>query len=383
MKALRLLSDRHRLKFVRSLGTGFVAVAGSVNAIRRSVVPTLLCALTACAADRVPEAVRVVGEGGDCSIVLAPVAVLTGDDVDFGVVRMSETNIYLENRNRVLVFDHSGHLIREFGREGKGPGEYSNIAGMVPLADGHLTIFDMSLMRLTFVDSLGTPLYTAPLPLNVDIAAIAALSDTTFVLGGRMVGRERFGQPLVVVDAAGTVLGYYGDNEAEKEGRQRGRMMPRLVAATSDGVVISLPRYRYSLEVWDRDGKLNKTIDRESEWFYYPPKENIGDPHLAGPPVNQLVGLQLDTQSRAWVLGHSTPADWARGIKDGRIIDYDAWIDSRIEIIDLYSSTVLCSVPISQYLMFGFPRENHVASFSYDVNHNPIITLWKLQLHGL
>jgi hypothetical protein len=324
------------------------------------------------------------GTDGTCRIELQQVLRLAGDDVDFGLLRMTDNRVYLENRNRILVFDSKGQWLRTIGREGKGPGEFNNIAGLVPLPGNRLAVFDMALHRLTVVDSLGTASDGAPLPLTLQQDGALMLSDTSFVLGGRMTDPEaRVRHPLVQINSSGSVLRYFGTDEAEKEGPHRGDMMPRMLVRDAQDRVISVPRYRYEVEEWDRDGALLRRTPLSSDWFFFPPKRPPGDPHLVGPPANQIVGLDVDMESRLWVLGYATPDDWAKGVADGKVVDYDAWVDAQIEVLHMPSLEVLCSVRLDQAVLYGFVKPGHIASIAYDREENPIITVWKLNLTEL
>jgi len=56
---------------------------------------------------------------------------------------------------QLLLFKHSGDLIKKVGGSGKGPGEYARISDLATNARGELLVLDNSLMRVTKFDSTG------------------------------------------------------------------------------------------------------------------------------------------------------------------------------------------------------------------------------------
>src|SRR6478736_3173082 len=67
-------------------------------------------------------------------------------------------------RSKVLVFDSAGHLQREFGSAGNGPGEFRN-AHLVAIApDGEVMVADIGNARLTRWSPAGKLIASTPLP---------------------------------------------------------------------------------------------------------------------------------------------------------------------------------------------------------------------------
>ena len=55
----------------------------------------------------------------------------------------------------IIFLDPDGQVLRRTGRQGEGPGEYSDIARVGVSADGVLHVYDRRLQRYTFMDSQG------------------------------------------------------------------------------------------------------------------------------------------------------------------------------------------------------------------------------------
>lgn len=56
----------------------------------------------------------------------------------------------------IIFLDPDGQVVHRTGREGEGPGEYSDIARIGVSADGALHVYDRRLRRYTFMDSQGS-----------------------------------------------------------------------------------------------------------------------------------------------------------------------------------------------------------------------------------
>ncbi len=75
-------------------------------------------------------------------------------------------NIYVLDAGNftVAVFDHAGHHLNSFGREGEGPGEFGFPSDMAVRPDGQTAIYDFARRALLFFDPNGSWAGTLPLP---------------------------------------------------------------------------------------------------------------------------------------------------------------------------------------------------------------------------
>ncbi len=60
----------------------------------------------------------------------------------------------------VFVVDGEANLIREFGQEGDGPGEFRSAAEMVVMKDGRVVVLDLALRAYHLFDGDGRPEHT-------------------------------------------------------------------------------------------------------------------------------------------------------------------------------------------------------------------------------
>lgn len=98
---------------------------------------------------RVVEELRIGAEDGDGPEVLGQVGLVFEDAGGrIWVLESSEQHF--------KVFDRQGRFVRTVGRQGGGPGEFAQVAGIAPLPDGRLLVVDPQGARLSYFDTAGT-----------------------------------------------------------------------------------------------------------------------------------------------------------------------------------------------------------------------------------
>lgn len=315
---------------------------------------------------------KIMDHKGD-EVGAPPVALLTSDRVF--IVRLFASK-------EIAVFDRSGRFLRTVGREGEGPGEFRAITSLVELPDGGIAAFDPLLSRLTYFTRELELRSVHRLPVRVSHAGAVRLPGGAWVLAGEMVERAAYGSPLVRVDSVGQLLTYYGRNETETEGGLRGVMVARQLAYHPRIGAVSMKRIHYSLELREDDGTLSEVFAPEVDWFAWPPPLEPGtNPHILGQPEDQIYGIQFDEAGRLWILAQDEGEDWESGIENGRVVDYDKWIDFRVEVLDLESRETLCATRITDKRFIGsFPGPRVIHSYSEDWLGRPTVTFWQLSL---
>lgn len=319
-------------------------------------------------------------DGATCEISVEPVVELAGDEVNAGVLRMTDARIFLEDMSRIAVFDREGRFLRYLGREGQGPGEFSVIQDVVPLGLDRLAVFESGPPRLTVLDTTGAALHTAQLPVIIGRGGALLLPDSTFLLSGRMFSRTHFGSPVVHVSATGELIRYLGENEVERDGFAKDMVMPRLIAHDPRLGVIALKSHKYVIESWSiTEGTITASVARQPDWFGDQPEPVRGeDPHLVVRPRTMFRGVGIDRDARVWVVAAVPGAEWERGVERGVVVDRDAWIDTRIEVLDIERNAVLCSAVFPLPTLTGFAQTGHIASYEEGRGGNPRITIWRL-----
>jgi len=293
---------------------------------------------------------------------------------------MSDTDVFIGQYAQITVFDRTGSFKRLIGREGTGPGEFTRIVDIAILAGGKLAVFEGIRARLTVMDTLGTVFSDVLMPALISRNGAVVLPDTTLLLGGAMLERSRFGSPLVHATFDGQVLGYFGENEVEKEGFGRGRVLPRVFTYDSALGIVAVKIHKNVVETWNlADKTLINSIELQAPWFGPQPvpvdKENV---HFTGAPESLFRAIEVDERGRIWRVAQVVPDDWERGVSNGAVVDQDAWTDTQIDVLDPRSNLSLCSARFKPSVMDGFVKPHHIASYREDDDGNPTISIWRL-----
>lgn len=325
------------------------------------------------------------GESPVCDIQLHELAVVKGEAVDKGIVRVSGDRIFLRpnySGHEIFAFDWEGNPVHSYGKQGQGPGEFENIRDFQPLPDGGLAVFEAT--RLTVLDADGEVRSThslIPGSYLTDFGGTVRLEDGSYLITGRAATQEAFGHPFARVDSEGSVIQYFGRNETESDGPLQGYMVPRILAAGPDGAIVSVKRFYHVIEIWKPSGDLIERYSREVDWMHWPPDFDPAR-HRMGPPEDQFVGAQYDADGRLWLMAQVTPDEWREGIRDGRVVDAERWTDFQIEVLRLTSgpdSRTLCTKHLKPVFL-GFGGPGIAVSYDEDWRNRPLLRLWRLDI---
>ena len=83
---------------------------------------------------------------------------------DFEVDRANRIWVYDYQGRRIFLFDSSGTLVRRIGRQGSGPGEFSQGNGMIAMADTGIAFLDAQSARISFFTANGDFRTSVPVP---------------------------------------------------------------------------------------------------------------------------------------------------------------------------------------------------------------------------
>jgi 6-bladed beta-propeller protein len=89
---------------------------------------------------------------------------LFSEVADFEVDKANRLWVWDYQAKRLFLFDSAGTLVRRIGRQGAGPGEFSQGNGMVALADTGIAILDASNARISFFTANGDFRTSLPVP---------------------------------------------------------------------------------------------------------------------------------------------------------------------------------------------------------------------------
>ncbi len=249
------------------------------------------CACPASPTDTAP----VVLVGGDEDALpcrIEPRTVLTLDNAAFdidhmlaNIVRNSRGEYIVAGRGNVLaLLDAPGKLIRKFGRDDSGPGEFRRINPLHVDAAETVYVFDGSQRRLTVIDPVLSHL--------VRTTAVKALSGNQSVLprpqsqwlaGGQIstgMQPDTSFNTLHILSAEGNIVRGWNaatmaaNRAARNQSRgtrelpgRGGPVMGRTLSPSANDSVLIARANSYTIEQWAKDFARARTFERSVAWF--------------------------------------------------------------------------------------------------------------------
>jgi hypothetical protein len=91
-----------------------------------------------------------------------------------------------QGSHRILVFDRTGRFVRQFGKQGEGPGEFQAPMALAILGDATLVVTDLGRRGFVLFDAQGIYLRDVPLPEDFGMPR----PNELFVLGNEIIARS-------------------------------------------------------------------------------------------------------------------------------------------------------------------------------------------------
>lgn len=163
----------------------------------------------ACEITLSPQPLFVVGQGERSTDILHRVA---------GGVILPTGDVVIANAGdfELRWHDARGRLVRTTGRRGRGPGEFTALAGTWLLRDSLVVTYDFSASRIEFFTLDGDHRRTVPLPLGAGVrwpAVVGVIDSSLVAINGQRfeageMGRGRIRPPFVFIrfSTTGTVV---------------------------------------------------------------------------------------------------------------------------------------------------------------------------------
>lgn len=195
-----------------------------------------------------------------------------------------------QGNHRILVFDRNGQFVRQFGKQGEGPGEFQAPMAIAILGDGTVVVTDLGRRGFVLFDARGTYLRDVPLPDDFGLPR----PNELYVRGNEIIARSmpllRFSpgsqpdltsprkSPVFRFDFTGdpprTLHEFLMDPPQVRTSSSGGRrtvmaMMSRATfekeptfAAVADGGVAISAANDYSIEIKDASGRVVRSLAR-------------------------------------------------------------------------------------------------------------------------
>lgn len=305
-----------------------------------------------------------------CAITLAPIATLgaTSDSVDI----LSSTKVErvnglfvaapLGDRAEVGLYTPTGRLQFVFGRQGQGPGEFTNIRSIDVLLESEIAVLDS---RITTFRGFPPELSKSKaLPPGVIAGRLLALTDGQFLLNNYGPDRPAF----CLLSSNLELVRCFGPTGTSR--RLAGDELQYLLTRGTGSRFWAAPyMYNHSVEQWDIAGRRRLTLRFSAPWF--PTTSAEADLHESPAqvrPLPRLSGIWEDSQGRIWVAVLVPDAAWhatgtvssARGEGSGAkptpVADWGKYFDTIIEVFDLRQTAAIASARFPEVLS-GFSHE--------------------------
>ncbi|MDE2653907.1 MAG: hypothetical protein OXI71_08840 [Gemmatimonadota bacterium] len=263
------------------------------------------------------------------------------------IVRDGSGNYWLGQREHMNVYGPGGEFIRTVGREGEGPLEFQYAYPFHADAAGNVHVWDPLNLRVTIISPDFALVDEKPLSGRQINDMIAIDDGSLYVMQSWSSDAASLGQPLQIVDGREVLVSFGAEYGPADDPSDFDPLDLRFAAAAPDGSILAAHREEYRIEAWSRDGRLLGSLtgpDLENTPF----ERGMVTPE--NPLPNHLSDMHIDASGRAWVSLWLRRADWVENSEEdpeGGLMPVDMdllnWFQSRIDLVDLETCTLLAS----------------------------------------
>lgn len=280
--------------------------------------------------------------GGHDSISVTQSAVLAGATRDGYMV--APIGDYAE----LGQYSAHGRLVSIAGREGDGPGEFSNIRWLsLDTDDDSVVILDR---RLTVLSPTLSFVVTRPLPSKVSASRVLSLPN-----GRLLVNNYGPGNAALCLFTRSLELDRCFGPRPERMDYRRDDMQFNLAVSPRGGIITVPLNAAYAIEYWTAEGQPERTYTVTDS----PLNDQTRDRRLpeVSPrvqrPSPRILGVHQDTLGRIWIAGMIADDHWkadanasARGGGESAVApllvsDYGRYFDGIVEVLDLASERLI------------------------------------------
>ena len=307
--------------------------------------------------------------------------------------RIAETSRYArDSKGRLIswrwggdklnVFDWTGVYIASFGRQGGGPGEYTNHLQAIRVGPGDsIHVFDGGNMRHTILDEDLRVAEMKRLPVRPHMHGVVRLANGEWMLNAHVPTPERIGWPLHVLNADGEIERSFGALQPVYRADISHFGSRRMTPAAGDRVWVAW-RTEYRVELWDTSNRRLRSLVRDVPWF----RPWFRNPTF-GPdqPINpSLIDIHLDANGVLWVVV-SRPAENGRDFVVELARQYTIeepahrYFQNIVEAVDVKRACVLARLETAMSLQ-GALADGVYAAYHEGHDGIPYLDIWRLRL---
>jgi hypothetical protein len=238
----------------------------------------------------------------------------------------------------IQIVDAQGRNLREFGRQGAGPGEFRTVSVLTCAEQpASAWVYDSENRRFSLIDQAGD-VRTFPPPIAGLISEVVPIGDTLMVASGEFRAPGDLGIELLLIDVrTGERVGMTGDPSPEIFNRLINLHKSRVLSRHPDGRIIAAHSWEYVIDLIDPVTLEHRTLIRDAPWFR--PRASV----QAEPFREMRLALPLDDRflltSVVFRVDGYDPSRFREGSSD--VVGYAATLNSMVEIIDLHTSRVV------------------------------------------
>jgi hypothetical protein len=251
-----------------------------------------------------------------------------------------------------------GNLVRTFGRQGSGPGEYSMPGAMaIDPRTGVVWVHDHGGNRLVSFTSAGAPGRTVPLhEIGLWFRDLKVLPDGSLVINGAGGATSaNFGYLIHRYDFDRGSWSSYHPALVDSTFTSLDEIWRRKLDVTSAGKLIAVS-YEYEIEVFDPEAgfALETTVRRQPQgWPLDAAAENARLRNEEDPmaPGFYLLDSYIDGRDRLWIITSMPDENWKDAIvpnpsvpsRPRKYISPDSAMDTLLEVFDLSTMAIVAS----------------------------------------
>ncbi len=343
------------------------------NAIALSLLLAVVSMTTTAAAQTAPRSVTVRGAPscGTCTIELTKIATIgKADDpvllLNYSEVERGPRNSLIVvnsigNSPSVLVFDSAGRYLRQIGRTGEGPGEFSGWAWYLGMGPGDSLYFrDRGNRYHVF-----SPSFDFGRQINYsdfNVYPLLALPNGSFVVRTYPRRGQPYTHPAQLISPEGALIrafGFITPEESDVTPPLSGRFYA--LNRARDRILVAR-RNQYDIQRFTLNGERDLILKVEnSPWMI---------PWLQDPtsPFTEVDDLRDAGQGRIWVIGRTPAVGAARFTRANTAswgIRREETLSTVIEIIDVERGTLIASRKFEREMYF-FVDHDHVVRQKQD-----------------
>lgn len=289
------------------------------------------------------------------------------------------------NVSSFLVFDSLGRYQRNVGRAGQGPGEYGDIAKVIPVHRDTIHVLDNGQGRWTVLDGDFGVRRVVQLPFAPSREAVV-LPDGYLVSHSAIYSPVLAGLPLHLVDTAGRRVRSFGSESGMVRSDIGGFDVRLLTSAPGSGNVWSAFAIQYVIEEWNSTDKLVTHLERSVDWFTPQLKPTPHGPDRSKPPIKPttIAAIHVDSGGLLWVVIAVPDSIPGRGVEKRpnggwAVTDPEKFQDSILEVIDLRKGTLVGSVRVD-YKIQGFAADGLIVASRHRDDGTPFVEIFRARV---